>query len=505
MGRPTGRVQGGPPPVPLYEGVPDDRDAFWRRLREVYGEVAPVHLEPGVPAWLLLSYELNRQVMIDNATYRCDRRYWRDLEHGVIPADSAVRAINEKRESVLYVDGEEHQFLSRGLHAAFSALDQQRVLGQIQQVAEELVDGFSERGQADLIGEYARLLPLNVLGRLLGLSQPEVGALAASMGKLWGGGADSPQGAAELKAQLTDLARVRRAEPADDLPSHLIAHGQSDSQVCDQLTLIIAGTNDLVTNTIGAALRRLLMDAWLADNHAGSRMSISETINYVMLHATPMEILVGRFPTRDVRLGHYHIRAGDCLVLGFSAANADLLDRTPHAQSAFTRAHLTFGAGPHRCPRHGRDLGQAEAAPQTDAADGASGRRGDRRHARRELSPLDLPVVDGDRQDDWRNRAARRARPAQSRRSAPALHAGERLVQPRRRQEGHARTGAFRRSGRAQRRLLCRRRGRHSRNRKRPDDHRRPRGSRDRRVRPARASPSARQSRLVAGCTVRRV
>lgn len=361
MRRPTGRVQGGPPPVHLYEGVPDDRDEFWRGLRKVYGDVAPVYLEPGVPAWLLLSYELNRQVMVDDHTYRCDRRYWHDLEHGIIPADSGVRAINEKRQSVLYVDGEEHQFLSKGLHEAFAALDQQRVLGQIQQVAEELVDGFCARGHADLIGEYARLLPLNVLGRLLGLGQTEVGELAVSMDKLWSGGSESPQGAAELKILLTQLARNRRANPGEDLPSHLIAHGQSDTQVCDQLTLIIAGTNDLVTNTIGAALRRLLMDTWLASNHAGSQMLISETVNYVMLHSTPMEILVGRFPTRDVRLGHYSIQAGDCLVLGFSAANIDLLDRTPHAKTAFTRAHLTFGTGPHRCPRHGRDLGQAMA------------------------------------------------------------------------------------------------------------------------------------------------
>ncbi|MEU3017517.1 MULTISPECIES: cytochrome P450 [unclassified Nocardiopsis] len=349
------------PPVRLYEPIPDDRDAFWRQLRQTYGEVAPVYLEPGVPAWLLLSYEVNYRVMSDNATYRCDRDYWHDLAKGVIPADSGVRAINEKRESVLYVDGEEHRFLSEGMQKAFSALDERRVIGQIQEVAEDLVDSFCERGRADLIGEYARLLPLHVLGRLLNLGPEDVNELATSMGKLWGGGADSPEGARELKVLLTQLARSRRAAPGEDLPSYLIANGQSDSQVCDQLTLIVAGTNDLVTNSIGASLRRLLMDQWLASHHTGSQMLISETVNYVLLHSTPMEVLVGRFPTRDVRLGDYHIKAGDCLLLGFAAANTDLLDRTPHAQTAFTRAHLTFGTGAHRCPRYGRDLGQSMA------------------------------------------------------------------------------------------------------------------------------------------------
>lgn len=349
------------PPVPLYRGIPDDRDAFWKELSNTYGEVAPVLLEPEVPAWLLLSYEANFKVMSDNNTFVCDRRYWRDLETGVIPPDSAVRAINEKRESVLYTDGEKHQFLSRGMHNAFASLNEQRVMGEIRQVAEGLVDQFCERGSADLIGEYARLLPLYVLGRLLGLEQSGVKELAEAMRKLWGGGSESPQGATELKRLLTQLSRERRTKPANDLPSHLIANGHSDNQVCDQLTLIIASTNDLVTNTIGTALRRLLMDSWLAAEHAQSQLLVSETINYIMLQATPIEVVVGRFPTHNVNIGGYRIRAGDCLVLGFAAANADLLRRTPPEAATYTRAHLTYGAGPHRCPRYGRDLGQAMA------------------------------------------------------------------------------------------------------------------------------------------------
>lgn len=361
MGRPQGRQQGGPPPVPLYQSIPGDRDAFWKALSDTYGEVAPVFLEPGVPAWLLLSYEANFRVMTDNSTFRCDRRYWRDLETGVIPPDSAVRAINEKRESVLYTDGEEHRFLSRGMHNAFALLNEQRVTGEIHQVAEELVDRFCERGSADLIGEYAKLLPLHVLGRLLGLEQDGVAELAEAMRKLWGGGTDSPEGAAELKRILTRLARQRRTRPGSDLPSHLIANGHSDVQVCDQLTLIIASTSDLVTNAIGGSLRRLLMDAWLASEHAQSQLLVSETINYIMLRATPIEMVVGRFPVRDVDIGGYRIKAGDCLVLGFAAGNADLLRRTPPGAAAYTRAHLTYGAGPHRCPRYGQDLGQAMA------------------------------------------------------------------------------------------------------------------------------------------------
>ncbi|WP_184577706.1 cytochrome P450 [Lipingzhangella halophila] len=353
--------------MPLYQGVPENRDAFWARLRRDYGEVAPVLLEPGVPAWLLLSYRANYRVMVEHQTFARDPREWRDLETGVIPQDSGVRAINEKRQSVLYSDDEEHRFLSKGLTAAFAALDQHRVAREITQVSEELIDGFCERGHAELIGEYARLLPLHVLCRLFGLDSEEVTGIAGHVEKLWEGGAEAPAAAAAIKVVLTDIARRARARPGDDLPSHLVAAGQSDDQICDQLTLIIAGTNDMVTHSIGAILRTLLIDERLASDHAHSQLLISETVNHVLMRATPVEVLVGRFPRHDVRIGNYEIRAGDCVVFGFAAANADLLDGASPDQARSTRAHLTFGTGVHRCPRYGRDLGLEMAEVATAA------------------------------------------------------------------------------------------------------------------------------------------
>ncbi|MBO1420225.1 cytochrome P450, partial [Streptomyces sp. FH025] len=47
----------GVPLTPLYgQAVADDPHGLYARLRERYGPVAPIELEPGVEAWLVLGY-----------------------------------------------------------------------------------------------------------------------------------------------------------------------------------------------------------------------------------------------------------------------------------------------------------------------------------------------------------------------------------------------------------------------------------------------------------------
>lgn len=71
----------------------------------------------------------------------------------------------------------------------------------------------------------------------------------------------------------------------------------------------------------------------------------------MLWHDTPTQNFIGRFAVRDTLLAGRRIRAGDMLVLGLAAANAD-----PHGSLSLdadlmgNRAHLSFGHGEHGCP-----------------------------------------------------------------------------------------------------------------------------------------------------------
>ncbi|NGO78588.1 cytochrome P450, partial [Streptomyces sp. YC504] len=58
-----------------------------------------------------------------------------------------------------------------------------------------------------------------------------------------------------------------------------------------------------------------------------------------------------RYATRDMTFGGQPIRAGDMLILGLAAANADPQILPPDGQPVVgNRSHLAFSAGPHTCP-----------------------------------------------------------------------------------------------------------------------------------------------------------
>lgn len=352
----------GADPVKLYEPITGDRTAFWRHLRQVHGEVAPALIEPGVPAWLLLSYGANRQVMADDATFKRDPRHWHDLHNGRIGPDAGVRATWHKRPTALLSDGEEHRHLSTALTGAFAQLDAQRTLGRIADTAHRLIDTFAVNGQADLMGQYARLLPLHVLCRLMGMSTPEVARITGCMSQIWAAQPGAMKAVHQMQSLLLQVARQGRTAPdPHSLPSLLVQQGLTEAETAEQLGLIVSAAADPVTHTIGQALRQLLTDAALASAYGASTLQITETVNLVQLRHSPMETLVARFPARDVEIGGRRIRAGDCLVFGFASASDEMFGHLADEDAASNRAHLTFGLGAHRCPRYGRDLALAMA------------------------------------------------------------------------------------------------------------------------------------------------
>lgn len=152
--------------------------------------------------------------------------------------------------------------------------------------------------------------------------------------------------------RIHQLVRHKRERPGPDVTSRMLTHpaGLTDEEIVQDLISVIAAAQQPTANWIGNTLRLLLTDERFALNVSGGRLSVGEALNEVLWLDTPTQNFIGRWAVNDTQLGGRHIRAGDCLVLGFAAANTDP-QLWPEAHvGAENSAHLSFSNGEHRCP-----------------------------------------------------------------------------------------------------------------------------------------------------------
>ncbi|MFI6583726.1 cytochrome P450 [Embleya sp. NPDC050493] len=327
-----------------------DPAGLYRELRERHGPVAPVVLNGGVRAWLVLGYAELLAVLRDPDRFSHDSRLWRDRNEGLVPADWPLSPMVEYRPSVLCADGPEHRRRSAAVAQSLGRVDRRALRGEIEHMADSLIDTFVTRGEADLLTEYAQRLPLLAMGRMVGMSAPDGPDLVRAINGMFDGGPEALAHQAAFHRMMTDLVAAKRITPGADVTSWMIAHpaGLTDAEVIEDL-LVITPTEP-TANWIGNALRILLTDHTLHASLTGGRRTTDEALDEVLWQDPPMQNAAGRWATGDTLLGGTLIRGGDFLLLGIAAANADPAVRTAGTELTGNRAHLAWGGGPHMCP-----------------------------------------------------------------------------------------------------------------------------------------------------------
>ncbi|MDA2807289.1 cytochrome P450 family protein [Nocardiopsis suaedae] len=345
--------------VPLYKYAEHGEAArVWETLRERYGQVAPVELEPGLPVWLLLGYEENLEVMRDWGGFSRDTRRWCDVRDGRrSPGDDLPIGMGYSG-SALYADGAEHARLIAPVTDALARLSDARVRADITRAADRLIDDFCAEGGADLVADYCALLPSMVLNRLFGLDDAFGYALGDLTTAMWGHDGDrSAEAAARMRDYFAGLVRHKRAVPGEDLTSWMLGHasGPTDQETADQLVTMAAAAHLPTANLLGNVLRELLSDDGLARDFAGGGLLLDEVVDHVVWTVPPVQVLPARYATRPAVVGGTRVAEGEPLAFGLAAAHADpRLRRGDQDETAVpsghNRAHLIWGAGEHRCP-----------------------------------------------------------------------------------------------------------------------------------------------------------
>ncbi|KUJ65659.1 cytochrome, partial [Streptomyces albus subsp. albus] len=323
----------------------------YRSLRREHGPVAPVLLDGDVPAWLVLGYSELSYVTTHDELFARDSRRWAALREGAVPMDSPVLPMMIYRPNCLFTDGAEHLRLRKAVTESLARLNSSRLSRDVERIADYLIDQFIERGTADLLNEYAKLLPLLLFNQLFGCPGDIGDRLTRSMSAIFDG-QDVLRANAELTECLMELVALKRRQPGEDITSWLIQHpaGLRDEELKDQLVVLMGAGVEPERNLIANALLLMLAgEAPGAPERRGSGMLVEDALDDVLWNTPPIANYATHFPVQDIDLGGVTLKADTPVLISFAAANSDP-GLTDARQTLSKGAHLAWGAGPHVCP-----------------------------------------------------------------------------------------------------------------------------------------------------------
>ncbi|MFI2424867.1 cytochrome P450 [Streptomyces sp. NPDC018955] len=341
----------------------DDPARVYREMRREHGSVVPVVLDGDAPAWLVLGYRELHQITGDPVLFSRDSELWNQWEN--IPDDwPLLPMIGRRQPSILYTVGERHRERAGMLGNALEAVDPFELRRYAEKFADELIDDICPEGTADLIGEFAMLLPVRVLARLFGFSDEEGPGLVTALNDMIDGRERALAGQTHLFTSMTRLVAARKSAPAEDVVSRMLADssGFTEEEIVQDLMVMLAAGHQPTADWIGNSLHLMLTDARFAASLFGGRNSVAEAMNEVLWEDTPTQNVAARWASRDTQLGGRRVRAGDMLLLGLQGANSDPQVRTDgSALTGGNSAHFSFGHGEHRCPFPAQEIAEVIA------------------------------------------------------------------------------------------------------------------------------------------------
>ncbi|MFF0186836.1 cytochrome P450 [Streptomyces sp. NPDC005244] len=353
-----------PAPVPLsgprFQTEPAE---LYREMRRDHGSVVPVVLDGDIPAFLVVGYRELHQVTGDPQLFSRDSDLWNQWER--IPDDwPLLPMIGRKQPSILYTVGERHRERAAMISDALEAVDPFELRSHAEKFADELIDAVCAKGETDIIGDYAALLPVRVLATLYGFSDEEGPGLVTALNDMINGREGALDGQRHLASSMARLLADRKETPADDVVSRMLADpsGFTDEEIAQDLMVMMAAGHQPTADWIGNSLRLMLTDDRFAASLFGGRHSVAEAMNEVLWEDAPTQNVAGRWASRDTQLGGRRIRTGDLVLLGLQGANSDPQVRTDSsALTGGNSAHFAFGHGEHRCPFPAQEVAEVIA------------------------------------------------------------------------------------------------------------------------------------------------
>jgi cytochrome P450 len=339
---------------PVRYPSPDETwDEFRALLRSK--RVLRAEMPDGSVAWLVSGHAELRQML-------ADQRFSRAL--AVAPGRALQGTEVFASGSINGLDPPEHTRIRKLVASAFTARRIEAMRPRVASIVNELIDGLLGQPQpTDFMASFSLPLPAQVICEMLGVPAADIGQFHAWSDTILGDwAADSGPimtALVDLYGYFAQLIELKRAEPADDLMTALIAARDKADRLSEEeltalgCTLLIAG-HETTVNQLNLSLvllhdnpaevEKLRADPGLVPG------AVEEMLRYVRIGSSGFP--PARMTTEDVDLGGVTIPAGEIVLPFYGSANRDasvFSDPDRFDVSRPAAGHVTFGAGVHHC------------------------------------------------------------------------------------------------------------------------------------------------------------
>jgi cytochrome P450 len=298
---------------------------------------------------------------------KIDENTFREFRVTDAPLQEGPEAMLAEMAPFLFRDPPDHTRLRGLVQKAFTPRVVEGLRPRLEEICDGLLDAALERGEVDLVADYAYPLPVQIIVEMLGVpaqdhEQFRVWSHALARGLdpdflLPPEAVQQRLGAILSFVQyFASLIEERRRQPGDDLLTRLIqAEEQGDALTQGELLstcilLLVAGHETTVNLISGGAL--VLMErpdqlARVRDDPTVVRGAVEEMLRFVC----PVQ-LTGRVALEDMEVGGARVAAGEFSMLLLGSANRDpdaFHDPDTFDVTRTDNNHLGFGFGIHHC------------------------------------------------------------------------------------------------------------------------------------------------------------
>ncbi|UOR12578.1 cytochrome P450 family protein [Halobacillus amylolyticus] len=321
----------------------------------------PIHqtlMPNGHYSWIITRYEDAVAVLKDSRFIKDYTYLLGEEEQEEAHANSSIFVRN-----MLFSDPPDHKRLRGLVQKAFTPKMIEGLRGRVEEITNELLDRVQEKGQMNLIDDFAFPLPIIVICEMLGVPSQDRDKFRTWSNTLVEA-SNNPENAEQIQTHMTEfvmylkqLCAERRQNPKDDMISKLIQSEEEGDSLSEQelygviSLLIIAGhetTVNLITNGVFALLENPGQKEQLKNDPNLIESALEEFLRY----NGPVEFSTDRWASNTVELRGKTIAKGDHVIVALDSANRDPEQFEDPDVFDITRGkskHLAFGKGIHFC------------------------------------------------------------------------------------------------------------------------------------------------------------